>query len=132
MRNFDIFSLSRDVAPSSLAKSSASPKYSDNFVSPITVSPSINHASALSPIKGVGIGSTWSATLGDFMNLHPNTSAKASTVMEAKEVLKGSPISKSNGLKTSGMNVTSRVVLDRQNLSPDLVFYILKFLVFIF
>lgn len=103
----------------------SSPKLSERVTSPLTTAPTVNPVMFLSPSKGVGIGSVWSAALDEQLNKSSTeSSSKTSTSKEVgKENISGSQSSKTDMERTQ---VTKPVknIIEREVLSPELVKYI--------
>ena len=105
--------------------STPSPKFSEHVKSPLTTAPStLSPLNVLSPSKGVGIGATWSAALDELLN-KPSTepSTQSSAVKElGKETGFGSQPSESDSSKVGGVIKPAKIIIDREILSPELVF----------
>lgn len=112
-------------SPSGILKSPlkiSSPKLSERVISPLTTASTVSPTMFLSPSKGVGIGSVWSAALDEQLNKSSTeSSSKTSASKEVgKENVSGSQSSKADIGRTQ---VTKPVKnkIEREVLSPELV-----------
>ena len=107
---------------SPLKFSTPSPALSERVTSPLINSSAAMHSAMfLSPSKGVGIGSTWSAALDEQLNKPSGTDSSSHNSISkelGKENVAGSQISRAEFGKISK---PVKIVLDREILSPELV-----------
>lgn len=79
---------------------------------------------AMSPSRGVGIGSTWSAALDEQLNkpVSENVSQNLASKDSGKENVPGSHESKVDSSRSAGGHAKpAKIIIDREILSPDLV-----------
>lgn len=92
------------------------------MTSPLTSASIVNPVIFLSPSKGVGIGSVWSAALDEQLNkTSVESSSKTPTSKElGKENISGSQASKTV-LGTTQITKPAKIIIEREDLSPELV-----------
>ena len=97
-----------------------SPKLSERVTSPLATSSIATAAMAMSPSRGVGIGSTWSAALDEQLNKPEaeKLSQKLTAKDSGKENISGSKV---DSLKSSVASKPTKIIIDREILSPELV-----------
>lgn len=109
---------------SPLKFSTPSPKISERVTSPLATSSIATAAMVMSPSRGVGIGSTWSAALDEQLNKpgNENASQKPSSKDSGKENnVSGSHLSRMDSLRSDGDAKPAKVIFVREILSPELV-----------
>lgn len=115
------------IIQSPLKFSTPSPKFSERVTSPLATSSIATAAAAamvMSPSRGVGIGSTWSAALDEQLNKPANeniSSQKLASKDFSKEKASGSHASKADSSRSPGHAKPAKIVIDREILSPELV-----------
>lgn len=78
----------------------------------------------MSPSRGVGIGSTWSAALDEQLNrpVNENVAQKLASKDSGKENVPGSHESKVDSSRSAGGHAKpAKIIIDREILSPELV-----------
>ena len=97
-----------------------SPKLSERVTSPLATSSIATAAMVMSPSRGVGIGSTWSAALDEQLNKPEaeKVSQKLAAKDSGKENISGSKV---DSLKSSVTSKPTKIIIDREILSPELV-----------
>ena len=119
---------------SPLKFSTPSPKLSERVTSPVGNAKNVASSTILSPSKGVGIGSTWSAALEEQLN-RPRTdsSDQSATSKEmVKENIFGSQSPKTESRKSGPLSKPTRIVLEREILSPELVIFPITCIFFLY
>ena len=112
-------------SPSGILKSPlqhSSPNISERVTSPVTNASTHTPLNFLSPSKGAGIGSVWSAALDEQLKKSGSEpSSKASNSKEVgKENLIGSQFSKTD-MGNSSVIKPTKTIVEREVLSPELV-----------
>lgn len=108
------------MVQSPLKFATPSPKLSERVTSPLATSSIATAAMVMSPSRGVGIGSTWSAALDEQLNKPEaeKVSQKLAGKDSGKENNAGSKI---DSLKSSVTSKPTKIIIDREILSPELV-----------
>lgn len=109
---------------SPLKFSTPSPKFSERVTSPLaTSSIATTAAMVMSPSRGVGIGSTWSAALEEQLNkpASENVSQKQASKDSGKENVPGSHVNKVDDSRSVGHTKPAKIIIDREILSPEMV-----------
>lgn len=117
---------------SPLKFSTPSPKLSERVVSPLNIVSSVNLSTIVSPSKGVGIGSTCSLALDEYLNRPSKDYSQTSFLKEAKkENIAGINTSGIDYLKNDLLKKPMKIVAEREILSPEMVSSSLKFIFYI-
>ena len=108
---------------SPLKFSTPSPKLSERVTSPLANSSIASAGMIMSPSRGVGIGSTWSAALDEQLNkpVNEKVSQNLATKDSGKENVSGSHLGKMDSSKSVGLSKPAKIIIDREILSPELV-----------
>lgn len=99
-----------------------SPKLSERVTSPLAHATNVTPSHVLSPSKSVGIGATWSAALDEQLNRPRSDFAQNSSSKEVgKENIAGSQTSKIDHKKSAPTPKSSKIILEREILTPEMV-----------
>ena len=116
---------------SPLKFSTPSPKLSERVVSPLNIGSSINLSTILSPSKGVGIGSTCSLALDEYLNRPSKDYSQTYFLNEAKkENITGTNTSENDYHKNDSFKKPMKIITEREILSPEMVSSSLTYIFF--
>lgn len=111
-------------SPSGILKSPlkiSSPIISERVTSPLTAASTVSLSPGmfLSPSKGVGIGSVWSAALDEQLN--KTTTESSSKLSTSKEAGKENISTSQSDVGRTQITKPAKIIIEREVLSPEMV-----------